>query len=69
MKIGDWVIISEKVEMYDITYEAGHRFKITGCDDIRGFNLEDSDGNKLGETRFVNMRLDKSTERDKKILK
>lgn len=56
-EIGARVRLLEDVEMHDCTYTKGHEFTITGSDDIRGFNLEDDDGNKLHETRFVDMEL------------
>ena len=54
---GGRVRLLEDVEMYDITYLKGHEFTITGEDDIRGLDLEDDDGNRLCETRFVKMEL------------
>ncbi len=68
MKIGDRVELLERFFMLNNKiYEIGHRFKIVGSDDIRGFDLKDDDGNELSETRFLKFRLDKSVERDKKI--
>lgn len=66
MKIGDRVVLKEKVEMSYITYYPGHVFTIIGDSGFRGWNLEDDDGNMLYETRFV--KFDNITEiRDKKI--
>jgi hypothetical protein len=67
MKIGDRVELLEKVEMHTITYQIGHRFKIVGEDSMRGYNLEDDDGNRLDETRFLKFRLDRAVQRAKKI--
>jgi hypothetical protein len=68
MKIGDRVILKERIEMYNITYEIGHQFTIVGDDNIRGFDLKDDDGNMLCETRFVKMGLLPLSEiRDRKI--
>lgn len=34
-------------------YKKGHKFKVTGYDNMRGYDLEDSEGNRIGETRFI----------------
>jgi hypothetical protein len=66
MKIGDRVVLGEKVEMSYITYYPGHVFTIIGDSGFRGWDLEDDNGNMLYETRFV--KFDNITEvRDKKI--
>lgn len=66
MKIGDRVVLKEKVEMSYITYYPGHEFTIIGSSGFRGWDLEDDDGNKLYETRFV--KFDNISEvRDRKI--
>jgi len=68
MKIGERVVLKEQVVMHNgMVYEIGHRFKIIGSDDIRGFNLEDDGGNRLDETRFLSLELDPAVQRDKKI--
>lgn len=68
MKIGDRVVLEERVELSRITYEIGHQFTIVGDDNIRGFDLKDDDGNMLCETRFVKMKkIPLSEERDRKI--
>lgn len=68
MKIGDRVVLEERVELSHITYEIGHQFTIVGDDNIRGFDLKDDDGNMLCETRFVKMKkIPLSEERDRKI--
>ena len=54
---GARVRLLEDVEMYDITYLKGHEFTITGEDAIRGLDLEDDEGHRLCETRFVKMEL------------
>jgi len=56
-EIGARVRLLEDVEMHDCTYIKGHEFFITGEDSIRGLDLEDDDGNRLCETRFVKMEL------------
>lgn len=33
--------------------KGGHKFRVTGDDYIRGLDLEDADGNRIGETRFI----------------
>ena len=50
---GDIVVFIEDFEFNDKLYKKGHQFKITGVDSMRGYNLEDKDGNKIGETRFI----------------
>lgn len=66
MKIGDRVILEERVVMYKITYEVGHQFTIVGSDDFRGFDLRDDNGNMLVETRGLKMKS-LAEARDKKI--
>jgi hypothetical protein len=66
MKIGDRVVLEERVEMYKITYEIGHQFTIVGSNDMRGFVLRDDNGNMLCETRGIKMRS-LAEARDKKI--
>jgi hypothetical protein len=56
-EIGARVRLLEDVVMSNITYIKGHEFTITGEDDIRGLDLEDDEGNRLYETRFVKMEL------------
>ena len=51
--IGKWVVFLEEENFNGKTYKKGHKFKVTGDDDIRGLDLEDADGNKIGETRFI----------------
>lgn len=38
-------------------YKKGHQFNVISEDSMRGFDLEDDDGNMLCETRFVGMKL------------
>ena len=52
MKVGDRVILFKPIEMWERVYEVGHQFTIVS-EDLRGFNLEDDDGNEVGETRFI----------------
>lgn len=56
-EIGAKVRLLEDVNMSYCTYTKGHEFIIIREDEIRGFDLEDADGNKLCETRFVKMEL------------
>ncbi len=39
MKIGDRVVLSEKVTMHSKTYYPGHEFTIIGSSGFRGFDL------------------------------
>jgi hypothetical protein len=54
---GARVRLLEDVDMGYCIYTKGHEFTITGSDDIRGLDLEDDEGNRLCETRFVKMEL------------
>jgi hypothetical protein len=54
---GARVKLLEDVKMHNCTYTKGHEFTITGEDNIRGLDLEDDDGNRLCETRFLKMEL------------
>ena len=54
---GARVRLLEDVKMHDCTYMKGHEFFIKGEDSIRGLDLEDDEGNRLCETRFVKMEL------------
>lgn len=56
-EIGARVRLLEDVKMHDCTYTKGHEFTIVREDDMRGFDLEDDDGNRICETRFVKMKL------------
>ena len=53
---GQRVIILEDFEFNGKVYKTGHQFTITGDDDIRGLNLEDDDGNSIGEIRFSGIK-------------
>ncbi len=70
MKIGDRVVLEEKVELFHKTYEIGHEFTIISEDNMRGFDLKDDDGNMLCETRFVKMRkVTTAEDRERKLNK
>ena len=47
---GEKVVFLEDYTFNGKLYKRGHIFTITGSDYIRGYNLEDSDGNKIHET-------------------
>ena len=47
MKIGDRVVLKEKVIMHNKTYYPGHEFTIIGSSGYRGFDLKDDDGNEI----------------------
>lgn len=51
--IGERVVFIEDFEFNGKIYKKGHQFTITGDDNIRGLDLEDDWGNKIGETRFI----------------
>lgn len=52
LKIGDRIEITEDLSVLSGTYTKGHKFKIISEDNIRGFDLEDDEGNKVYEIRF-----------------
>lgn len=47
--IGDWVTTSRVHSSMAGTFTIGSKVKITGIDPIRGYNIEDNDGNKMYE--------------------
>ena len=53
---GQRIVILEDFEFNGKTYEKRHQFTITGDDDIRGLDLEDDDGNTIGEIRFSGIK-------------
>ena len=53
MEIGSRVRLTKEITLWNKTYSAGHEFTIVGNDNIRGFDLEDDNGNKVSETRFL----------------
>lgn len=56
IRVGSKVELDEDVKVLAGTFTKGHRFTVIG-EGERGFDLEDEDGNKLLETRFVNLKL------------
>lgn len=50
---GERVVFLEDFEFNNKLYKKGHQFTIVGNDDIRGYDLEDDNGNRIGETRFI----------------
>ena len=64
------VIFLEDFESGGKIYKKGHEFKVVGEDYMRGFDLEDKDGNKMYETRMISDKyrmLTTSEIRDRKI--
>lgn len=51
--IGQRVVFLEDYEFNGKLYKKGHQFTITGSDGIRGLDLEDDNGNRIAETRFI----------------
>jgi len=51
--IGETVVFIEDFQFNGKLYKKGHKFKITGSDGMRGYDLEDVDGNRIFETRFI----------------
>lgn len=47
------VVVIKEFTFLGISYKIGDRLKIIGNDPIRGWDLEDKDGNKIYETRFI----------------
>lgn len=56
--IGERVVLLEDFEFNNILYKKGHQFTVTGADNIRGFDLEDDNGNRIGETRFIRSKYE-----------
>ena len=68
--IGKTVVLIEDFEFNGNFFKKGHEFKVTGDDSMRGLDLEDSDGNRIGETRFMSSKyrvLTTADKRDKQI--
>jgi hypothetical protein len=53
---GQRIVILEDFEFNGKEYKKGHQFTITADDDIRGLDLEDDDGNSIGEIRFSGIK-------------
>jgi hypothetical protein len=50
---GERVVFLEDFEFNGKIYKKGPQFKIVGEDSMRGYNLEDDNGNRISETRFI----------------
>lgn len=50
---GQRVVFLEDFNFNGKLYKKGHQFTITGSDNIRGLDLEDDNGNRISETRFI----------------
>jgi len=57
MKIGDYVILIQDIDMHNKVYKKGHIFKIYNESD-RGWDLIDRNGDKIDETRFCSDRYE-----------
>ena len=55
--IGSRVHLIEEVDMGYCVYTVGHEFTIIG-ESERGWNLEDDDGNRIGETRMIHHKFE-----------
>lgn len=56
--IGQRVVFLEDFEFNGKVYKKGHQFTITGDDNMRGLDLEDDNGNRIGETRFMSSKFE-----------
>ena len=56
--IGQRVVFLEDFEFNGKIYKKGHQFTITGDDNMRGLDLEDDNGNRIGETRFIRSKYE-----------
>lgn len=56
--IGQRVVFLEDFEFNGKVYKKGHQFTITGSDNMRGLDLEDDNGNRIGETRFISNKFE-----------
>lgn len=57
IKVGSRIRLKEDVEMFNCTYTKGHEFNVVS-ESYRGFDLEDDDGNKMGECLFIHDKLE-----------
>ena len=57
MKVGSRVRLKEEVDMGYCVYTVGHEFNIVG-ESMRGFDLEDDDGNRIAETGLMHHKLE-----------
>ena len=57
MSKGQRVVFLEDFKFNGKLYKKEHQFTITGNDDMRGYDLEDDDGNCIGETRFIRVNM------------
>lgn len=48
-EIGKWVITTKKHSSFVGTFSVGSRVKIIGIDPIRGYSIEDDEGNRMYE--------------------
>lgn len=52
IEVGSRIKLSKNIEMFDCTYTKGHEFNVVGVG-LRGFDIEDDDGNKMSECLFI----------------
>lgn len=52
-KIGDWVITRKRHESLSGIFTVGSKVKIIGIDPVRGYAIEDEDGNKMLEIGWI----------------
>jgi hypothetical protein len=55
---GERVVFLEDFKFNGKIYKKGHQFKIVGEDSIRGYDLEDDNGNRISETRFISYKYE-----------
>lgn len=67
--IGERVVFLEDYEFNGKLYKKGHQFTITGEDNMRGYDLEDDDGNRIAETAFIRSKYKKIKDLRKEKLK
>ena len=51
--VGDWVILTKEHKSCAGTFEKGTKVKVTGVTPMRGFDIEDEFGNKMGECGYT----------------
>ena len=62
------VVLLEDIEFNGKLYKRGHQFNVVGEDGMRGLDLEDDNGNCIGETRFLRHKYEfVDRVRDKKL--
>jgi len=52
-KVGKWVVTIKKHSAFNGTFTVGSRVKIVDVDPIRGYTIEDAEGNQMCEIGWI----------------